>query len=61
VLDTLSGGVPVLGVLRLGDIPWLEDIKRSPKVSLHYVDEKNRDSLPGYLARRICAILEGHD
>ena len=50
VLDTLERGVPVLGVLRLGDVPWHEDIKRSPLVSLYDVTMDNRERLPGELA-----------
>ena len=46
VLDTLTGGVPVLGVLRLGNVPWHEEIKRYPAVTIYNVDEKNRGDLP---------------
>jgi len=53
VIDTLAGSVPVFGVLRLGDVPWHEDIKRDPKVALFDVDVMSRDSLPQILAERI--------
>ena len=50
VLDILAGETPVLGVLRLGDIPWHREIKRNPLVKLIDVSEKNRDALPQELA-----------
>ena len=46
VMDTISGDIPILGVLRLGDIPWQNDIKRNPKVTLYSVNEENRETLP---------------
>lgn len=54
VLETLEGQVPVLGVLRLGDIPWHEEIKRSPLVSLADVNENSRD----YLPRELVSLLK---
>ena len=50
VLDTLAGDVPVLGVLRLGDIPWHKDIKCDPSILLLNVGEENRNTLPKELA-----------
>jgi len=50
VMDTLAGGVPVLGVMRLGDVPWHEAIKRHPSVTIIDVSEKNRNALPQELA-----------
>ena len=50
VLDTISGDIPVLGVLRLGDVPWHAEIKRNPRVTLYDVNEENRDTLPRELA-----------
>jgi len=46
VLDTLAGGIPVLGTLRIGDIPWHASIKRNPRVALINVNEENRNALP---------------
>jgi len=53
VLDILAGDVPVLGVLRLGDVPWHQDIKRNPEVAIYDISEKNRDTLPRELATRL--------
>ena len=50
ILNVLAGGVPVLGVLRLGDVPWHADIKQNPMVSLYDVSKNNRDDLPRELA-----------
>jgi len=51
VFDALAGEAPVLGALRLGDVPWHRDIKRSPGVALFDVSEENRNALPQELAR----------
>jgi len=53
VLDTLSGTVPVLGALRMGDIPWHNDIKQNLQVTLHEVNEKNREALPQVIAGQL--------
>ena len=50
VMNTLAGSTPVLGVLRLGDVPWHEAIKCDYRVKLIDVNVKNRDSLPKELA-----------
>ena len=50
VLDILNEDTTVLGVLRLGNVPWHDDIKRNPMVKIYDVDEKNRDGLPRELA-----------
>ena len=50
VLDTLNGSTPILGVLRLGGVPWHEEIKRSLSVTIFEVDEKTRETLPQELA-----------
>ena len=50
VLDVLGEDIPVLGVLRLGDVAWHKEIKRNPLVTLYDVDERNRDDLPRKLA-----------
>jgi len=57
VATALLSAAPVLGVLRLGDIPWLSEIKSNPQVILYEVNENNRDELPQKLAARITAIL----
>ena len=50
VFDVLSGDIPVLGVLRLGDVAWHREIKLNTKVKLIDVSEQNRDILPEVLA-----------
>jgi len=57
VLDILAGDIPVFGVLRQGDIPWHQDIKRNPKVTILDVNEKNRDILPRELAKRLAETM----
>jgi len=61
VLDTLGCGIPVLGVLRRGDVPWHEDIKANPAVRIIDVDEKNRDTLPRELADTLRAVITGDE
>ena len=51
VLDAVAGSVPILGVMRLGDVPWHEEIKSDPSVSIFDVNEENRDGLPAVLAK----------
>ena len=51
VLNALSGKVPVLGALRLGDVPWHRDIKGNPDVTVFDVCEENRSALPQELAK----------
>jgi len=53
IYDTLTLGIPVLGVLRLGDVPWHAEIKRNPLVSLFDVSEENREELPGQLVKAL--------
>jgi nucleoside-triphosphatase len=53
VSDLIYGDIPILGVLRLGDVPWHTDIKRNSKVTLIDVNEDNRDTLPQQLAERL--------
>jgi len=55
VMDTIAGHVPVLGVLRLGDVPWHAQIKRDPSVTLYDVGLDNRDALPAALAAELGA------
>jgi len=53
VLDTLAGDIPVLGVLRLGDVPWHVGIRGNPQVTLVDVCRGNRDKLAQELAERL--------
>ena len=50
VLDIILGNVPILGVMRLGDVPWHTEIKRCPSVTLYDVNVENRGILPQKLA-----------
>ena len=58
VLDTLAGDTPVFGTLRLGDVPWHNEIKSNPLVKLYDVSEKNRDTLPPELAKALSEECE---
>ena len=53
VLDTLAMDIPVIGVIRLGDIPWLNELRRDTALTFYDVNKKNRDTLP----RELAAIL----
>ena len=53
VFETLSGDTPVLGVLRSGDVPWHEPIKRDPRVMIYNVNEENRGDLPREVIRML--------
>jgi len=57
VMDTLAGRATVLGVLRSGDVPWLDDIKKDPGVKLFDVDEKTRGILPRELVSELGASI----
>jgi len=57
VMGAVSGGVPILGVLRLGDVPWHAAIKRSSSVRLYDVDDENRDALPQKLANILLQLI----
>ena len=57
VLTALKGSIPILGVLRLGDIPWHKEIISLPAVRLCAVNEKNRGELPRKLAAELAASL----
>ena len=59
VLDITGGGIPVLGVLRLGDVPWHDDIKENPAVKIYDVNENNRDTLPRLLSGILGSIIRG--
>lgn len=49
-LACLEGDVPVLGVLREGDVPWHAPIKAHDSVTVYLVSQENRDALPSMIA-----------
>ena len=51
VLAALDGDIPVLGVLREGNVPWHEPVKAHPRVAVYEVSLDNRDQLPSEIAR----------
>ena len=53
VFACLDGDVPILGVLREGDVPWHAPIKTHPGVSVYLVSQANRDALPAIIASSI--------
>lgn len=59
VLKIIGGSAPVLGVLRIGGIPWHDDIKNDPGVLLAGVTEENRGALPRKLAARYESYARG--
>jgi nucleoside-triphosphatase THEP1 len=54
VLAVLAGDIPVLGVLREGNIPWHSRIVSNPKVDVWSITEENRNLIPERLAIRLC-------
>ena len=53
IFNALDGGIPILGVLKEGDIPWLSRIKQHPGVNVITVSEENRDELPAAVAEML--------
>jgi len=53
VLDAIAGNIPILGVVRLGDIPWHKDIKLNHSVTLIDVNMENRGVLPFELVDKL--------
>ena len=49
VLSCLDGNIPILGVLREGDIAWHDAIKAHPSVAIFEVSAANRNALPEML------------
>ena len=57
VLSVLANSTPVIGVLRLGDILWHNQIKSDPRVNLVEVTSGNRDQLPEDLAALLTPFI----
>jgi nucleoside-triphosphatase len=57
IIDLISGDTPILGVLRLDDVPWHTNIKHNSKVTLIDVNKDNRDTLPQQLTERLLAQI----
>ena len=53
VLNALNSDIPIIGVLRKGNIPWHESIKSHPQTSLCEISMENRDAMPRELATRL--------
>jgi len=49
VLSALNGNTPILGVIQQTQIPFLQQIRNHPKVTVIQVTETNRDMLPSLL------------
>jgi len=58
VMDAIAGNIPILGVMRLGDVPWHEDIKKNKSVRLIDVNMENRNVLPQEIAGMIELRIE---
>ena len=58
VLSAINGDIPIIGVLRSGNIPWHKSIKSSPRVSLCEITLENRDALPRELAARLTPFVD---
>ena len=51
VLRCLDGSIPVLAVIKhKTHIPFLQEIRKHPRVQLYQVTEENRDALPAQLS-----------
>ena len=53
VFEKLDGGVPVLGVVKKKDSPFLDAVRVHPNVEVIEVTEDNRDAVPGLIAELI--------
>jgi len=53
VMTALAATTPVLGVLREGNIPWLQKIRHHALVTLYDVNKNNREELPLLLAAQL--------
>lgn len=57
ILDTLEGGVPILGVIKLASAGWVDKLRVHKNVDLITVDVNNRDALPEYCRQRLRMYL----
>lgn len=57
VLQTLRGPVPVLGVIKPKDTPFLNDVRSCPGVELIRLDEQNRDKLVSEVEQKLAALM----
>lgn len=53
VLKCLGRNTPILGTLRQGEVPWLDQIKILDKVKVLEVSLHNRDDLPATIAATV--------
>lgn len=53
VLAALSGAKPVLGVVKLASVGWVDQIRFHPNVELISVNIGNRDALPQIVAEKL--------
>jgi nucleoside-triphosphatase len=58
VFRRLDGEIPVTGVIRKADAPFLNAVRAHPGVSVLTVTLENRDETPGELARRFAYLLK---
>lgn len=59
VLKVLSGDIPVLGVLRLADTPFISQIRAHSKVSLLLVEADNRADIYEQVLRKLAHLKPG--
>jgi nucleoside-triphosphatase len=52
VMDVLNENIPVLGVLKETQSPWLENLRRHPAVTVLEVTQANRDDMTLQLLRQ---------
>ena len=54
VFEKLDGDVPVLGVVKKRDSPFLDAVRAHPNVEVIEVTVENRDGIPQLLRERFC-------
>jgi nucleoside-triphosphatase len=59
VMELLNGSIPVLGVVKPRDTPFLLRIKSHPEVSVFKITEENRDSFASVLQNMLLRVVRG--
>lgn len=57
ILNALLCDTPILGVIKLDAVGWVDQLRYHPNVELITVDKSNRDDLPPYLAEKLRTSL----
>jgi nucleoside-triphosphatase len=58
VLQMLDGEAPIVGVVKLRDAPFLDAVRRHPRVEVLHVTRDNRDEIPAILREKYAIYLK---